>query len=99
MKIKIVNKKKFIRSLLILVGLILLMVLGMNRTYSKTEIAYREDYITKGDTLWSIAEKESMTNQYYKNRDIREVMYEIKEINHLSDGNLEIGQKILIPSI
>ncbi len=99
MKIKIVNKKKFIRSLVILVGIILLMLLGINRTYSKTEIAYREDYIIKGDTLWSIAEKEAMTNEYYKNTDIRDVMYQIKEINHLSDGNLEIGQKILIPNI
>lgn len=99
MKIKIVNKKKFIRSLVILVGIILLMLLGINRTYSKTKIAYREDYIIKGDTLWSIAEKEAMTNEYYKNTDIRDVMYQIKEINHLSDGNLEIGQKILIPNI
>lgn len=99
MKIKIVNKKKFIRSLVILVGIILLMLLGINRTYSKTKIAYREDYIIKGDTLWSIAEKEAMTNEYHKNTDIRDVMYQIKEINHLSDGNLEIGQKILIPNI
>ena len=99
MKIKIVNKKKFIRSLLILVGLILLMILGMNRTYSKTEIAYREDYIIKGDTLWSIAEKEAMTNEYYKNRDIREVMYEIRQLNHITNDNLEIGQKIIIPNL
>lgn len=99
MKIKIVNKKKFIRSLVIVAGLIILILLGMNRTYSKTEIAYREDYIIKGDTLWSIAEKEVNTNEYYKNKDIRDVMYEIKEINHLQNGNLEIGQKILIPNI
>ena len=99
MKIKIVNKKKFIRSLALLIGLILFMLLGMNRTYSKTEIAYREDYIIKGDTLWSIAEKEATTNEYYKNKDIRDVMYEIKQINHLENGSLEIGQKILIPNI
>ena len=101
MKMKIVNKKKFVRSMMMLIGLVILIVLGLitTTTYSKTEIGYKEDYVLKGDTLWSIAEQEVNQNEYYKNKDIREVMYEIKEINHLSDGNLEIGQKILIPSI
>lgn len=99
MKIKIVNKKKFIRSIIILVGLIILMLLGINNTYSKTEISYKEDYILKGDTLWSIAENERNTNEYYKNKDIREVMYEIRKINNLQNENLTIGQKILIPYI
>lgn len=99
MKIKIVNKKKFIISLIILVGLITFALLGMNRTYSKTEISYKEDYIIKGDTLWSIAENEINTNEYYKNKDIRDVMYEIKKINNIQDENLTIGQKILIPYI
>ena len=35
----------------------------------------------------------------YKNKDIRDVIYEIKEINNLKDSNLKIGQKILIPQI
>lgn len=99
MKIKIVNKKKFIRSIIILVGLIILTLLGINNTYSKTEISYKEDYILKGDTLWSIAENERNTNEYYKNKDIREVMYEIRKINNLQNENLTIGQKILIPYI
>lgn len=99
MKIKIVNKKKFIRSIIILVGLIILMLLGINNTYSKTEISYKEDYILKGDTLWSIAENERNTNEYYKNKDIREVMYEIRKINNLQNENLTIGQKILIPYV
>lgn len=99
MKIKIVNKKKFIRTLILIIGGILLAFLGINNTYSKTEIAYKEDYITRGDTLWSIAENEVDTNEYYKNKDIRDVMYEIKKLNHLESGNLEIGQKILIPNL
>lgn len=99
MKIKIVNKKKFIRSLIILLTLVILALLGINNTYSKTEVAYKEDYIIKGDTLWSIAENEINTNEYYKNKDIREVMYEIKQLNNIKNENLEIGQKILIPNI
>ncbi|MCI8471261.1 MAG: LysM peptidoglycan-binding domain-containing protein [Clostridia bacterium] len=99
MKIKIVNKKKFIRSLIILLSIAILVILGINNTYSKTEISYKEDYIIKGDTLWSIAEHEVNTNKYYKNKDIREVMYEIRELNQIQNENLEIGQKIIIPNI
>lgn len=101
MKMKIVNKKKFVRSMMMLIGLVILIVLGMitTTTYSKTEIGYKEDYILKGDTLWSIAEQEVNQNEYYKNKDIREVMYEIKQLNHITNDNLEIGQKIIIPNL
>ncbi len=97
MKITIVNKTKFIRSVIILVALIFLILLGMTNTYSKTEVAYKENYILDGDTLWSVAEEQTNTNEYYKNKDIREVIYEIKKINNIEDGKLEIGQKIVIP--
>lgn len=97
MKIKIVDKKKFIRSFILIISIIFLILLGINHTYSKTEVSYKEDYILKGDTLWSIAENEINTNKYYQNKDIRDVISDIKEINHLQDGNLTIGQKIVIP--
>lgn len=99
MKIKIVNKKKFLRSCILLMGIIIVAVLGINHTYSKTEISYKEDYIIKGDTLWSIAENEVHTNNYYKNQDIRKVMFEIKQLNNIKNENLEIGQKIIIPNL
>lgn len=98
---KIVNKKKFVRSMMMLIGLVILIVLGLitTTTYSKTEIGYKEDYVLKGDTLWSIAEQEINQNEYYKNKDIREVMYEIRQLNHITNDNLEIGQKIIIPNL
>ena len=99
MKIKIVNEKKFIRSLTCLIMILFISTLGISFSYSKTKVSYKEDYILKGDTLWSIAQKELITNEYYKNKDIRDVIYEIKEINNLKDSNLKIGQKILIPQI
>lgn len=84
-----------------LIGLVILIVLGLitTTTYSKTEIGYKEDYVLKGDTLWSIAEQEVNQNEYYKNKDIREVMYEIRQLNHITNDNLEIGQKIIIPNL
>jgi hypothetical protein len=97
MKIKIINKKKFISSLIILAGLLLALFLGINHTYSKTEISYKEEFIYAGDTLWSIAEREAKNNKYYENKDIRSIVSELKDINHIN-GNLEIGEKICIPT-
>lgn len=99
MKIKIVNKRKFIRSFLLLVGILLTLLGISNQTYSNTEITYKEDYVIKGDTLWSIAENQIHTNPHYKNKDIREVMYEIKQINNIQNESLEIGQKLRIPNL
>lgn len=99
MKIKIVNKSKFIRSIIIVLGVVILGLLLLGNTYSKTKITYKEDYIISGDTLWSIAQNQVNNNEYYKNKDIREVMYEIKQLNNIGNGNLEVGQKIKIPSI
>ncbi len=96
---KIVNKKKFIKTIVIVIVLLLLLCLIINNTYSKAKISYKEDYIIKGDTLWSIAVHEVNTNEYYKGKDVRKVMYEIKKINNLESNNLTIGQKIKIPSI
>ena len=96
---KIVNKKKFIKTIVIVIVLLFLLCLIINNTYSKAKISYKEDYIIKGDTLWSIAVHEVNTNEYYKGKDVRKVMYEIKKINNLESNNLTIGQKIKIPSI
>lgn len=99
MKMKIVNKKKFIRSIILILGILILALLGLNNSYSKTEITYKEDYIISGDTLWSIAEDQVNHNEYYRNKDVREVMYEIKQLNNIGNENLEVGQKIVIPNL
>ena len=98
MKLKIVDKKKFARAVIVVIISILFLLTGLNRTYSKGEIKYKEEYINTGDTLWSIAKKEADTNKYYENEDIRNIIEEIKDINQMENGNLKIGQKIKIPT-
>lgn len=99
MKIKIVDKRKFIKmSILIISSILFLGLIGLNRAYSKGEIKYKESYIYQGDTLWSIAEKEAKNNKYYENEDIRNIICEIKEVNHIQNSTLEVGQKIIIPT-
>lgn len=94
---KIVNKKKFIKSISILILIISSLIIFSKNTYSKVEITYREDYIYSGDTLWSISKNEIQNNRYFKNKDIREVVSELKNINNFSEVNLEVGKKIKIP--
>lgn len=95
---KIVNVKKFIRTISILVILILIIILFTNKTYSKVDTKYKEESIILGDTLWSISQEEAKNNKYFENKDIREIVSEIKRINKLDNLDLKEGKKLLIPT-
>ena len=94
---KIVNKRKFFRSISILLLIISSLMFFSKSTYSRGEITYKENFIYSGDTLWSISKNEIANNKYFENRDIRDVVSELKNINNLSESNLEVGDKIKIP--
>lgn len=94
---KIVNKVKFIKTIFVLNLIILIFIFFCNKTYSNVETKYKEEYISYGDTLWDIAQKEVENNKYFENKDIREVVSSIKNLNNLNNTNLKEGQKILIP--
>lgn len=50
-------------------------------------------YIVDGDTLWDLVDK------YYDYQgDIREAIYEVKEINNIKGSVLQAGQVIYIPT-
>ena len=66
-------------------------------SYSNDDISYKTEYVVSGDTLWSIAEQEVNNNEYYKNDDIRTVVYDIKYINNLKNSELKQGMKLKIP--
>lgn len=99
MKLKIVNIKKFVTSIMIMLGIItLIYMVFSNKSYSKTEEKYKTEIIVSGDTIWEIAKNEKDTNEYYKNKDIRYIAYDIQNINNLSNSNLIEEQEILIPT-
>lgn len=83
---KIVNKKRFITF--IIVNLMILVSL-FNVCFAKTEIVTEDYTVAAGDTLWSIACKNAET-------DIREYIYELREINNLNDCMIYPGQTIKI---
>lgn len=93
---KIVNMKKFIRSIVIL-----LVIIG-GLFFSKASLSYKEIeytslYVDYGDTLWKIAEKQQNTNAYYKDKDIRDIVYDIKKTNNLTSSDIYVAQELKIP--
>ena len=97
---KIVNKKKFIRSMSLTIGLIIFLILILsNVSFSHTEVGYKKIAISSGDTLWNIAKYEKSNNLYFENKDIRDIVDEIKYINNLSTSNLSVGDELTIPTV
>ena len=70
-----------------------------NNSLSHTETSYKVIYIEKGDTLWSIAKEEVLSNEYYSGKDIRDVVENISSINKINNNNLKIGTKLKIPKL
>lgn len=95
---KIVNKRKFIRSNVILMILVGTIIIFATNAYSNVETKHKEEYIYAGDTLWSIAKEELENNKYFEGKDIRYVVDELKKVNNLSNSNLSEGDKIKIPN-
>ena len=97
---KIVNFKKIIRSIsIILLIIFALSIICAKSTLSHKEVEYTKLYVSNGDTLWSIATDLKKSNDYYKNKDIREIIYNIKEVNNLESSSLYVNQELMIPIV
>ena len=88
---RIVNKKRFIRS----VAIVMFLLIGLfNISVAKTDKKEAEtiDYtIARGQTLWSIAKEYTPDN-----KDIRKTIHEIRELNNLTNATIYEGQTIKI---
>ena len=84
---RIVNKKRFILAIMILIALIITLFSNCSAV-KKVET---EDYIvTNGDTLWSI-----VTEYKHEKQDIREYVYQLRKLNNI-DCIIYPGQEIKI---
>lgn len=96
---KIVNKKKFIRSISVIIGLVIIIILLLiNTSFSHTEIRYKQISVISGDSLWNIARYEQNNNPYFANKDIRDIVNEIRSFNSLNNSTLNIGDQLNIPT-
>lgn len=100
MNLRITNLSKFIRSILIILGLIICICIFISNTsFSHADISYKTIYVSNGDTLWNIAKEEKESNSYYENKDIRDIINNIKSINKLNSSDLATNQSLVIPYI
>lgn len=97
---KIVNGKKFLTTNIIILLFIFIILSFISKcTLSHADITYTKTYIESGDTLWNIAQQQQQNNNYYKDKEIREIVCDIKKVNNLKSCNLSVGQEIKIPTI
>ena len=97
---KIVNVKKFVRSIIV----VLLIIFGVSLictkgTLSHKEAEYKKIYVSEGDTLWTIAGDMQSHNDYYKNKDIRYIISDIRKINNLESSNIYVNQELMVPTV
>lgn len=90
MKLRIVNRKRFIRSMAIVIFL-LVALFNISVAKSNEEAEIISYTITPGETLWSIAKEYTPYN-----KDIRQTIYEIEKLNNLDNATIYAGQTIQI---
>lgn len=97
MKLKIVNLKKFVVSIVTIFAMILsISLFAGNKVLSRINPEYRTIIVSTGDTLWEIAKAEQQENEYYKEKDLRYIINDLKSINNLTNSNLYNNQKLLV---
>ena len=57
------------------------------------------DNVDDGDTLWNIAKTQQRTNEYYKDKDVRYIISDIKKVNNLSTSDIYVEQELKIPTV
>ncbi len=85
------NKRRFasIIVLLVIITVFTGMVVNAGATSSAKD-KYEVVKVKSGDSLWEIA-------SIYNNKDIREYIYDIKELNRLESDIIYTGQILLLP--
>lgn len=85
---RIANKKRFIASIVIMIASIISI---FNLCFAKTEVITEDYVVSAGETLWSIASENKKAGQ-----DVREYIYELREVNNMNDCLIYPNQVIKI---
>lgn len=85
------RRLKYRNILMLLAVIIAIIAMTHFMSAAAEEITYREYTVQAGDTLWEIA------SGIDDPRDIREVIFDLKQINGLDQSMLYVGQVIRIP--
>lgn len=90
MKNRILSNKIKIISIISITLLLFVTIPG--KASNKKEVSYREYFVLKGDTVWSIASRFKTEKM-----DIRDYMYEIEKTNEIKNSKIYENNKLIIP--
>ena len=97
------RKRKLKVGRIIFVSLIMwLSILGVISLFNPSKASsiekkeYKNYTVTRGETLWSIAKNQMVTNEFYKDKTIEEIIYSIKKNNSLEEDIVYENQQIKI---
>lgn len=95
MRFRIIDRKKFNRFILLTITTVSIFTFTVLSVFTSTTQGKEINDIVvvkKGQTIWNIAENIN------SNRDIREVIYDIKVINNLDTGTIYPGDRLFVPA-
>jgi len=94
-RVRVTRRGRLILVLSMAVLLLAAFSLGRTRSDAAQQIAPRaplaQTTVHAGDTLWSVAKRIAPQN------DPRDVVEQIREVNHLGTAQLKAGQQLLLP--
>ena len=94
-KYRITSKFRFTAFLVVAILCIFTIIgtlTGINTVSSSSMNQYNQVKVELGDTLWEIASEYGPADM-----DVRKVVHEICQLNDITAGQLEAGQKIIVP--
>lgn len=86
------NIKKMIKNVALIVAILLLFKATISYQIAKTEYSTYDYLVVSNDTLWTIAGEICD-----EDKNIRNVIIDIKEINDIKDSTIYVGQTIKLP--
>ncbi|MBR5227290.1 MAG: LysM peptidoglycan-binding domain-containing protein [Clostridia bacterium] len=87
------KKRILIENVVIILFIFSVLHIISNSLFASKTIASTEQTVLRGQTLWTIAENISMNYD----KDINEVIYDIKKLNNLEESVIYEGQLLNIP--
>lgn len=88
------SKYKVLRNFIIL-SIIVLFFSLKSHAYNN-RISYKTIIVNRGQTLWNIAKEEQKSNEYFKNKDIRDIIKNIEKTNNIKNSTIYENQKLKI---